>query len=480
MVSIGLRFSSRAPAVAGLSSVGLVLASTMAMAGCSSEAAPSDTSLPAQVTWYSHIRPLVTEKCNGCHQAGGIGPFSTESYEDARKWSAKMNRDIQSGAMPPWSASDSTECVHPAPFKDDLRLSDQQKALFQKWVDDGTPAGDPTSAAELPALADLKLANPSSSLTIPAAVDVSGSTDQFKCFPLDPGFQEDQWVSGVQVTAGNPSIVHHVLVYTDKEGAGAELAGPDGIYDCFGGPGISSPSLLGAWAPGAVPAVTPDGMAMRLRTGTKLVIQVHYHPTGSDVERDDSTRVDLRASTKKPLYAGALFLIGNFPGRTGQGFGLLPGKGDPTSVPQFLIPANEESHVETQLFQVPGDDGFQLRLWAVGTHMHWAGKDMLVTVQRPTGNECLIHTPTYDFNWQRLYFFDGSYDNFPTVRAGDIVRLRCTYDDTLKNSALRNVLESEGLDAPVDIELGEETTDEMCLGVFGAALPVEYADALDP
>jgi len=431
-----------------------------------------------EVTWHQHIAPLVTAKCQGCHSEGGIAPFSVETYTSARKWAVKMNTSIQDGTMPPWSANDTDECTHPAPFKDDLRLTEDEKALFQQWLDDGKLEGDPGSAASLPGPADLKLDNPSSALKISSVVEVSGTGDQFKCFTLDPGYTEDHWVTGVQVTPGNPAIVHHVLVFTDKNDEGAALAGEDGVYDCFGGPGTTAPNLLGAWAPGAVPAVTPEGMAMPLRVGTKLVIQVHYHPTGDGVETDDSTRVELRASTKTPEYAGGLFLIGNFPAELPDGMGLVPGPDDPPSGAAFLIPAGATAHTETQRFTVPGVPGFPLKLWAVGTHMHWAGTDMLITVEHDGHASCLVQTPNYDFNWQRAYFFEGEYRDLPQIAAGDVLEFRCTYDNSLDNPAVRDVLESVGETAPSSLLLGEQTTDEMCLGVFGAAVPIDYASAL--
>ena len=43
----------------------------------------------------------------------------------------------------------------------------------------------------------------------------------------------------------------------------------------------------------------------------------------------------------------------------------------------------------------------------------------------------------------------------------------CTYDNTTANAGVVQLLADEGLDAPEDVYLGEETSDEMCLGVAG-------------
>jgi hypothetical protein len=84
------------------------------------------------ITWHGHIAPLVLERCGGCHTSDNIGPFSIETYDEARTWAAKMQRDIQSGVMPPWAAQETDECSPPADFKDDLRLTEYEKALFSQ------------------------------------------------------------------------------------------------------------------------------------------------------------------------------------------------------------------------------------------------------------------------------------------------------------------------------------------------------------
>ena len=75
-------------------------------------------------------------------------------------------------------------------------------------------------------------------------------------------------------------------------------------------------------------------------------------------------------------------------------------------------------------------------------------------------------TPKYDFNWQRSYNFDEPLEKLPTIGAGDKVRFTCTYDNTMDNKNIRKALAEKHMAAPVDIHLGEQTTDEMCLGVL--------------
>ena len=84
-------------------------------------------------------------------------------------------------------------------------------------------------------------------------------------------------------------------------------------------------------------------------------------------------------------------------------------------------------------------------------------------------SECLVNVDRWDFSWQRAYSYDEDIDDLPTVGDGDIVTVDCTYDNTLNNPFVEQALQELGLPAPIDVVLGEESLDEMCLGIFGIA-----------
>jgi hypothetical protein len=113
----------------------------------------------------------------------------------------------------------------------------------------------------------------------------------------------------------------------------------------------------------------------------------------------------------------------------------------------------------------------------MGTHMHWVGTDMTVQIARngtrpnQPASECLIATPHYDFNWQRGYAYDQPIAALPTIKGGDRIRMRCTYDNSTENPRVARALAEQRLSSPVDVRLGEETLDEMCLGAFTLLTP---------
>jgi len=439
-------------------------------------------------TWHQDIAPLVTGRCQGCHQDGGIAPFSLQSYQQAKMWSPTFDAPLRSGAMPPFLAADTKDCKPRYGFKDDLRLSPEQIDLFKRWNDAGCPEGDPATAAPLPEPPKLDLEDPDVDVKIPSPVTVEGPGDKFICFSLAPDLTplkatgpeaallgDRVLIDGAQVHPGNNAIVHHVLVFTDKEGKSAELAGDKGYYDCFGGPQLDEPGLVMAWAPGATPVTAPEGVAMALPSTGRIVIQVHYHPTGSP-QTDDATSVQLRGYRAGiPSYIGTLSLIGNARGPSANGMGLQAGPDDGAK-PEFKIPAGVTDHTESMRFAIPKADA-DYRIWAIGSHMHYVGTDMRIGITRANpgdepADECLLDTPRWDFNWQRGYLYDTPIDQAPSAKAGDVLNLRCTYDNSMQNPFVATALNEQGLKEPRDVLLGEETLDEMCLGIFGIAQKV--------
>jgi hypothetical protein len=432
---------------------------------------------PAMPTWHQHVAPLVSARCTGCHRPGGIGPFSMQSYDSAKPFAAAMALAASTGRMPPWHAVDTDECKPRFPWKQDIRLTADEKALLERWAAAGAPAGDAGKAASLPTPRTLDLANRSMRITMDRPFTVQGpGADVFRCFPLPYQFPEDVWITGLQVVPGNNEIVHHVLVWSDPARQSDARAGGEGSYQCFGAPGFTGGALLGAWAPGGNPIEPPPGVGVRVPAGAKIVLNIHYHPGAQPA--DDVTSLDLRWTTTPPDYEAVLSLPGN--ARTAIA-GLQPGPADPPEGPAFLIPAGAKGHEERMAIAVSSAVRPGTRVFSVGTHMHYVGTDMKFELAR--GNrvggapadeperECLIQTPRWDFHWQRGYSYDAPIDQLPTVGRGDVVHLRCRYDNSTDNPFVMAALREQGLSQPRDVSIGEQTLDEMCLGVVGTLFP---------
>jgi hypothetical protein len=63
-----------------------------------------------------------------------------------------------------------------------------------------------------------------------------------------------------------------------------------------------------------------------------------------------------------------------------------------------------------------------------------------------------------------MYSYAAPVEKLPTLLPGDRLDLRCTYDNSMQNRRLGAEYRARGL-LPMDLHLGEQTTDEMCLAI---------------
>jgi hypothetical protein len=409
--------------------------------------------------WVHDIAPLVQTHCVSCHAEGGVAPFALTSYEDAATWAGASAAQVQLRQMPPWHAIETDECTPPLSFKHDARLPDDAIEAFAAWADNGAPMGDPDDAAPLPDPPATDLVDPTATAIMSSTVSLPGADtvrDSFHCLSLDPGNTEDVYIDAMQVLPGNREVVHHVLMYVDESAESASWEGGV-LEDCGGGAGISSPVLVGGWVPGSRPIETPAEVAMRLPAGARIIFNMHYHNGSNEPKTDEGTGVAMRWSTTVPRYVGTFNLVG------------APGVGT-LQDPPFLIPADATGHVERVRYTVPDFGVAELRVFAITNHMHKVGVDMRVTITRGSDETCMLQTPSWDYDWQRQYLYDAEIDALPEVLPGDVVEVRCTYDNVIGNPGVAEALAEVGLDAPQDVTLGEGTLDEMCLAGVGVAV----------
>lgn len=438
-----------------------------------------------EVTFYRDVKPILDKSCNNCHREGGIGPFALTTYDQAMPNAARIAFATQQGTMPPWHAVDSEACKTTRPWKDDLRLSGAEKTTLEQWAATGTKEGNVADAPAPFVPRPDGLAKPTGTLTPQAPFTSSGNSDQFRCFVLDPALATDSYLKGIAVLPGDPSVVHHALIFADEDRESLALADADGGYTCFGDSRTSNPKLVGAWAPGGLPEEFPDNVGIPLKKGSLLVMQIHYHPGGRSAV-PDLTSLQVAFSAEKPAYSLFPLLLGN---ARNEKSGLLAGPDDRDGAIEFRIPANVIGHTETMQYKLTkgllalGGLPSEVGVYSAATHMHWVGRDMHIEVVHPEdevdasgaalpgGTECLIGTPDYDFSWQRSYRYDTPLDGVPMIHGGDTVRLTCTYDNDKSNERLMTALMEEHITEPRDVTLGESTTDEMCIASLALLYP---------
>jgi hypothetical protein len=202
---------------------------------------------------------------------------------------------------------------------------------------------------------------------------------------------------------------------------------------------------------------------------------MHYHPSPDGPETDRS-QIQIKWTTETPTWEAANVLVGNLDNLEDNGSGLQPDPDDRDGNVEFRIPAQSTNHTETMIYsnEIPID----LPIYSVATHMHYVGTDMKIELQQSDGDHCLLQTPNWDFNWQRAYDFDVAIEDLPTITAGDSLNMRCTYNNTMDNPFVAAALSEKGITQTQDVYLGENTTDEMCLGIYGVLVPPGLIQAL--
>jgi mono/diheme cytochrome c family protein len=391
---------------------------------------PEVAAAKARPTYSKDIAPILQKNCQECHRPGQVGPFSLETFDQARKRASDIVAVVENRTMPPWKAAPHIGVK----FKDARTLSDDEIATLVAWSETDAPEG---STADLPSPPkfpdDWQLGTPDLVVDIGADFQVpAGGDDIYRCFVVPTHLDKDQYVAAVEYRPGNRSVVHHMLAFVDVSGKARERdqaeAGPG--YTCFGGPGEPIHGGLGGWAPGNLPTFLPDGIGRSMPKQSDVIVQMHYHPRGKP--ETDRSKIGLYFS-KKPVQQVMHW-----------GFVINPG---------LELPPGESNIEIKAAWDVPVD----VTAHAVTPHMHLLGRDMLMSVKFPDGRvQDLIKVPDWDFNWQYTYHFEQPLD----IPKGSVVSLVAHYDNSDSNP--RNPHKP-----PVLVKWGEATTDEMCIGFLG-------------
>ena len=389
------------------------------------------------VSWASNIAPIFYSSCTKCHHENGIAPFSLLDYNDAYQQRFNISNDVTIKKMPPWSPDPTyTRLAH------ERLLTPAQISLINEWVTAGAPMGDTTLAPVKPVYNSNSQIGPANlSLTIPTfTVPANQSSDIYQCFAIPTNLLQDEYITSLEIIPGNPSIVHHVLVYQDTTGACAQLdaASPGPGYVNFGGVGSSSAILVGGWVPGASPNIMPANFGIKLFKNSYLVLQIHY-PAGSN-GRMDSTKINLiLANNVTRLVSMAPIL--NYYTNINQ----------PLSIPADSIMTFNEH------YQLPNAD---VSVLSVAPHCHLVGQIWLCYAVTLAGDTMpLIRINNWDFHWQGFYNFR----NILKAPAKTKLYAYCTYNNTSSNPNNPNT-------PPLRVSAGENTTNEMMLVYFSYTL----------
>ena len=202
----------------------------------------------ATVTYSKQVARILRDRCVACHREGEIAPFSLSNYQQAAGWAETIDEVVQGGRMPPWHASPEY-----GTFANEARLSVDEKRTIAAWVAAGAPEGDPRDVPE-PAHYVEGWRIPAPDLVIPLPKEVkipANGTMPYQNFMVDLNLKKDVWVRASQVRPGNPSVVHHLVVFVIPPGSRDE---PKIDFLAGYAPGCRRASCPRAWPAWSRPA----------------------------------------------------------------------------------------------------------------------------------------------------------------------------------------------------------------------------------
>lgn len=423
-------------------------------------------------TYHKDILPIFQESCVGCHRPGELAPMDLGTYAAMRPWVKSIREAVMDRTMPPWFA----DASHKGTFSNENTLDDAQIAMIERWIAAGAPEGDPADAPPAPEFTEgWTIGEPDAVFTMSEEFTlVAEGPDEYNYFTIPTLFEEDRWLTAVEVRPGAPEIVHHVIVFVEEPGAkGRKRFSPEGGTEGKNGPVESNSfepteeelarilerqervariaagrrpaprdpvemGMLGGMAPGMPAWIARPGEGRLLKAGSKLLLQIHYHPSGRELA--DRTSVGVKFAdgpVSRRRHTTGVFNMG------------------------FAIPPHADNHMVEAKFTLARP----IHVESYMPHLHLRGKAFEYRALLPDGTErLLLSVPKYDFNWQLVYELVEPV----ALPAGTTLVCRAWYDNSAGNPANP---------APENlVRFGEPTIDEMMIGWFDYTFADEVAN----
>lgn len=386
------------------------------------------------VTFTRDVLPILQENCQECHRAAGnnfsgmVAPMSLVTYDEVRPWARAIAKQVSTGKMPPWYASDEFNGV----FELERGLTEAEIDTLVKWAETGARRGRPDDAPpplEFPVSNGWTMGEePDLILELPepywVADDVYDIQPTFETILTEEQLPEDRWIHWIEFHPDS-SVVHH---------GGARVQPLDENGEPYADP-ISGGKIIGT-AQGDGPDVWPQGYGKLIRTGSKVVWNIHYHKEpGPGTGVWDNSKIGIKWHTDAVEY------VVRSAGISSRGWEVPPYTRD------WLVGAAWEFEEDTFIINMM-------------PHMHWRGQAARYDVVYPDGTrETLLDVPTYDFQWQMTY----TYKEPKFLPAGTRMEVSMWFDNSPENPYNEAPHEAVGF--------GSMSADEMNIGW------VEYANA---
>mgnify|MGYP001446467405 CR=1 FL=1 len=402
--SLGILARTMAGAVLG----SLALAAPPALAG---QAVPHSS-----VTFSKDVAPILQRACQNCHRPGGGAPMALLSFEDARPWARAIKLRTTNREMPPWFIEKN---VGIQKFKDDISLTDHEISTIAKWVDAGSPQGNPAdmpAARQFPSGTAWTIGTPDLIVSSPEMTVKAVAPDWHGFVPTTPsGLTEDRYVKSVEVREirikeqpdepGKPraamgySVIHHAGISTGS-----------GMREDDTAEGRSLNGFAITHEAGQNATSYPNELGVVLPANSKIHWRMHTHAFGREVVVRLDVAFRFHPKGFKPKYELKTTAIG----------------GD-LSNHDLDIPAGEAN----ARFDAVGIVQQPTKLVTFEPHMHAGGKRMCVQVIYPTGVRETLNCAGYNHSWIKVYQYAD--ETAPLLPKGTFVHVIGWYDNTPAN-----------------------------------------------
>jgi len=385
-------------------------------------------------TFTKDIAPIFQNKCEACHRPDSIAPMSLVSFEESRPWARSIKSRVASRQMPPWHID---KTVGITEFENDRSLSDKEIDTIVKWVDAGSPKGDPKDlppAKVWPNEQGWNFAKmygqkePDMIIKSIPWTQKAGANDAWWKPVVETNITEPRWVRALEIrpsTVKGRRITHHAIARLQQRETDPLAQNPD---DANGQP---QPGTFMEWAVGKQGEIMRPNSGKLMLPGSKIVWDIHYSNGGEDITDQAELGIYFYPKGFTPKFRTSLAFYGvDREGTTG--IDLLPNQ----------VTVSEGFHV------LPRSG----RLESFQPHMHLRGKAMALEAILPNGQkQMLSYVPDFNFNWHNSYVYAD--DEAPLLPKGTILHVTAWHDNTAAKKS--------NPDPSQWVGFGDRTVDEM-------------------
>ena len=391
----------------GCAGVSASMPLTFALVAASTAAAQA----ASHVTYARDVAPIIQQKCQVCHQPNSIAPMSFTSYDQVVRYARRIKGRVAARVMPPWHID---KTVGIRDFRNDRSLTDAQIETIVRWVDAGTPLGDPRDMPPPPAFPDptgwqlaKEFGPPDLVLESPPYTLAARTQDKWFRPVTETGLTEPRWVRAIEIRPSYPNgrrIVHHVLALLEQEEQGIAGLAESAHH------AQTSAGLFMEWAVGKVGEIFPSDAGKLMLPGSKIRWEIHMFAVGEEV-KDDQVEMAVyfypRGVVPKRRTVLRMF--------------------DVSRGSELDIPPNAMA-MSQNFFVLPAP----ARIENFQPHMHMRGKAMSLEVVYPDGRkEVLSAVNNFQWKWHVNYVYADH--AAPLLPKGATLVFTAWHDNTASN-----------------------------------------------